>query len=40
MTVGSLVALPVTPYIADILGRRMGVVIGALIMYEDADTDN
>ena len=32
MSIGSLVALPVVPYTADILGRRMGVVIGCLIM--------
>jgi len=32
MSVGSLVALPVTPYTADILGRRAGIVIGATIM--------
>jgi MFS family permease len=32
MAVGSLSALPIVPYIADILGRRMGVVIGCTIM--------
>lgn len=32
MSVGSLVALPVVPYIADILGRRMGILIGCIIM--------
>ncbi|KXS95683.1 hypothetical protein AC578_830 [Pseudocercospora eumusae] len=32
MSVGSLVALPVVPYIADILGRKYGIVIGCLIM--------
>ncbi|KAK2767562.1 hypothetical protein FQN54_003720 [Arachnomyces sp. PD_36] len=32
MPIGSLVALPVVPYTADILGRRMGIVIGCLIM--------
>lgn len=32
MSVGSIVALPITPYIADGLGRRAGVVIGCLIM--------
>jgi MFS family permease len=32
MPVGSLVALPVCPYIADILGRRTGVMIGCVIM--------
>lgn len=30
--VGSIVALPITPYIADILGRRAGVIIGCLVM--------
>ncbi|PSK55281.1 High-affinity glucose transporter [Elsinoe australis] len=32
MAVGSLCALPVTPYIADGLGRRMGILIGCIIM--------
>ncbi|KAK5129161.1 hypothetical protein LTR08_003802 [Meristemomyces frigidus] len=32
MSIGSLCALPVTPYIADILGRRWGIIIGCLIM--------
>lgn len=32
MSVGSLVALPSVPYIADLLGRRMGVFIGCSIM--------
>ncbi|WPH03829.1 Hypothetical protein R9X50_00671200 [Acrodontium crateriforme] len=32
MSVGSLVALPVVPYIADYLGRRWGIIIGCLIM--------
>lgn len=32
MSVGSLVALPSVPYIADILGRRTGVFIGCSIM--------
>lgn len=32
MSVGSLVALPVVPYTADILGRRTGVMIGCSIM--------
>lgn len=32
MPIGSLVALPAVPYTADILGRRMGIVIGCLIM--------
>ncbi|KUJ23713.1 putative lactose permease [Mollisia scopiformis] len=32
MSVGSIVALPITPYIADILGRRAGVMTGCVIM--------
>jgi len=32
MSVGSLAALPVVPYIADILGRRAGIMIGCIIM--------
>lgn len=32
MSVGSLAALPCVPYIADILGRRMGIMIGCIIM--------
>jgi len=32
MSVGSIVALPVVPYIADYLGRRTGVMIGCSIM--------
>lgn len=32
MSVGSIVALPITPYIADILGRRAGVITGCIIM--------
>lgn len=32
MSIGSLVALPVVPYIADGLGRRWGIIIGCLIM--------
>jgi sugar porter (SP) family MFS transporter len=32
MSVGSIVALPITPYIADILGRRIGIIVGCLIM--------
>jgi MFS family permease len=32
MSVGSIVALPVTPYIADIAGRRAGIITGCLIM--------
>ena len=32
MSVGSLVALPIVPYTADLLGRRRGVFIGCVIM--------
>ena len=32
MSIGSLVALPCVPYIADNLGRRWGIIIGCLIM--------
>ncbi|CAG8960535.1 hypothetical protein HYFRA_00008255 [Hymenoscyphus fraxineus] len=32
MSVGSIVALPITPYIADGLGRRAGVMTGCIIM--------
>jgi MFS family permease len=32
MSVGSIVALPITPYIADIFGRRAGVITGCVIM--------
>jgi len=32
MSIGSLVALPCVPYTADILGRRMGIMIGCIIM--------
>ncbi|XMA11698.1 hypothetical protein WAI453_004489 [Rhynchosporium graminicola] len=32
MSVGSILALPITPYIADILGRRAGVMTGCIIM--------
>jgi MFS family permease len=32
MSVGSIVALPITPYIADIGGRRVGVMTGCIIM--------
>ncbi|KAH8815185.1 MFS sugar transporter-like protein [Xylogone sp. PMI_703] len=32
MSVGSLVALSVSPYIADIFGRRVGVIVGCSIM--------
>jgi hypothetical protein len=33
MSLGSLAALPAVPYTAGILGRRMGILIGCLIMY-------
>ena len=32
MSVGSIVAIPAVPYIADILGRRWGIIIGCCIM--------
>lgn len=32
MSIGSLVALPIVPYIADGLGRRWGIIIGCIIM--------
>ncbi|KAL1866872.1 hypothetical protein Daus18300_006575 [Diaporthe australafricana] len=32
MAMGSMLAIPIVPYCADILGRRMGVVIGCSIM--------
>uniref|UniRef100_A0A093X8P2 Lactose permease n=1 Tax=Talaromyces marneffei PM1 TaxID=1077442 RepID=A0A093X8P2_TALMA len=32
MSIGSMLAIPVVPYVADILGRRAGVVMGCLIM--------
>ncbi|KAK4617257.1 Lactose permease [Fulvia fulva] len=32
MSVGSLAALPVVPYTADIMGRRWGIIIGCVIM--------
>ncbi|KAK3395284.1 hexose transporter protein [Podospora didyma] len=32
MSIGSLLAIPIVPYTADILGRRTGVVIGCSIM--------
>ena len=32
MSVGSIVALPVTPYIADYAGRRVGIITGCLLM--------
>lgn len=31
-SVGSIVAIPIVPYIADILGRKMGIMIGCIIM--------
>jgi hypothetical protein len=33
MAVGSLIALPIVPYTADLLGRRAGVAIGCTIMF-------
>ena len=32
MSIGSIVALPIGPYVANILGRRTGVMIGCVIM--------
>ncbi|KAI9375045.1 general substrate transporter [Aspergillus egyptiacus] len=32
MTIGSMLAVPVVPYVADRLGRRFGVVVGCCIM--------
>lgn len=32
MSVGSIVALPITPYIADIFGRRAGIITGCILM--------
>ena len=32
MSIGSILAIPVVPYIADILGRRTGIIIGCVIM--------
>jgi MFS family permease len=32
MSIGSMLAIPVVPYIADIMGRRAGVVTGCVIM--------
>lgn len=32
MSVGSIVALPITPYIADIAGRRAGIMTGCIVM--------
>lgn len=31
-SVGSIVALPVTPYIADYFGRRIGIITGCIFM--------
>ena len=32
MSIGSMLAIPIVPYVADILGRRAGVVLGCIIM--------
>jgi MFS family permease len=32
MSIGSMLSIPVVPYVADILGRRAGVVLGCVIM--------
>lgn len=32
MSIGSITAIPFVPYTADILGRRMGILIGCIIM--------
>ena len=32
MSIGSMLAIPIVPYTADLLGRRAGVVIGCIIM--------
>ena len=32
MSVGSIVALPITPYIADYAGRRIGILTGCIIL--------
>lgn len=32
MSIGSMLAIPVVPYIADILGRRFGIITGCIIM--------
>lgn len=32
MSIGSMLSIPIVPYIADVFGRRMGVVIGCIIM--------
>lgn len=31
MSVGGIVSLPIFPYIADYLGRRIGIIIGCVI---------
>lgn len=32
MAIGSMLSIPVVPYVADIFGRRFGVVVGCTIM--------
>lgn len=32
MAIGSMLSIPVVPYVADIYGRRTGIVIGCIIM--------
>lgn len=32
MSIGSMLAIPVVPWVADTLGRRFGVVLGCVIM--------
>ncbi|KAL4783607.1 general substrate transporter [Aspergillus varians] len=32
MSIGSILAIPIVPYVADLLGRRFGVVLGCVIM--------
>lgn len=32
MSIGSMLSIPVVPYVADMLGRRAGVVVGCVIM--------
>ena len=32
MSIGSMLSIPVVPYVADVFGRRAGVVIGCVIM--------
>ena len=31
--VGSMIAMPIFPFIADRFGRRMGIVTGAIVVY-------